>query len=91
MIAELLKQHDELKEKVQDVERELAQKMQPYLHLIEELKKIPGLDQISAMGMLSETTADMSHFKDERKFAAWAGVVAGNHESAGKKKDPSAD
>jgi transposase len=39
------------------------------------------------MGILSETTADMSHFKDERSFAAWAGVAAGNHESAGKKKD----
>jgi len=28
---------------------------------------------------------------DERSFAAWAGVAAGNNESAGKKKDQSAD
>jgi transposase len=87
VIAELLKQHDELKAKIEDVERELAQKVAPYAHLIDKLKEIPGLDQISAMGILTETTADMSHFKDERRFAAWAGVAPGNHESAGKKKD----
>ena len=29
----------------------------------------------------------MSNFKDEQSFAAWAGVAAGNNESAGKKKD----
>ena len=32
-------------------------------------------------------TNDVSNFADERKFAAWAGVAAGNNESAGKKKD----
>jgi hypothetical protein len=32
----------------------------------------------------------MSSFKDERSFAAWAGVASGNNESAGKKKDQNA-
>lgn len=32
----------------------------------------------------------MDKFKDERSFAAWAGVASGNNESAGKKKDQSA-
>ncbi len=90
VIAELLEQHDELKKKIGSVECELAKKMQPYKHLIDQLKEIPGLDQTSAMAILTETTADMSHFKDERSFAAWAGVAPGNHESAGKKKDPNA-
>jgi len=39
------------------------------------------------MGILAEATDDMSNFKDERFFAAWSGVAAGNNESAGKKKD----
>jgi transposase len=90
VIAELLKQHDELKEKIQDAEHELHQKMQPYAHLIDKLKEIPGIDDTTAMAILTETTNDMSHFKDERSFAAWAGVAPGNHESAGKKKDPNA-
>lgn len=87
VISELLKQHDELREKIEEVERELSEKIQPYSHLIDKLKEIPGLDQISAMGILAETTNDMSNFKDERSFAAWAGVAPGNNESAGKKKD----
>ena len=33
------------------------------------------------------TTDQMDKFEDERKFAAWAGVAAGNNESGGKKKD----
>ena len=79
VISELLKQHDELREKIEEVERELTDKVQPYAHLIEKLKEIPGLDQISAIAILSETTNDMSHFKDERRFAAWAGVAPGNN------------
>jgi transposase len=49
--------------------------------------EIPGVDKILAMGILAEATNQMSKFEDERKFAAWAGVAAGNNESAGKKKD----
>ncbi len=38
-----------------------------------------------------EIPNDMNNFGDERKYAAWAGVAAGNNESAGKKKDRSAE
>lgn len=43
--------------------------------------------EVLAMGILAEATNQMEKFEDERKFAAWAGVAAGNNESAGKKKD----
>jgi transposase len=89
VIAELMSQFDDLNERIQEVERELSEKVVPYSHLIEELKKIPGIDRISAIGIIAETSDDMSKFKDERSFAAWAGVASGNNESAGKKKDPS--
>ena len=49
-------------------------------------QEIPGIDEVLAIGVLAEATADMSRFEDERKFAAWSGVAAGNNESAGKKK-----
>lgn len=39
-----------------------------------------------AVGIIAEATNDVANFADERKFAAWAGVAAGNNESAGKKK-----
>ena len=90
VISELMKQYDDLSERIEEVDRELSEKVLPYAHLIEKLKEIPGLDQVSATGILAEATNDMSNFKDERSFAAWAGVAAGNNESAGKKKDQNA-
>ena len=71
-------------------ENELFDLARPYRHLVERLKEIPGIDDALAYGILSEATDDMSNFEDERKFAAWAGVAAGNNESAGKKKDQNA-
>jgi transposase len=80
-------QYDHLDSQIKSVEDELAEKMRPYAHLVEKLKEIPGVNDILAMGIISEATTDMSSFKDGRSFAAWAGVASGNNESAGKKKD----
>lgn len=90
LIKELMTQFEEVNERIKKVDDELRGKVRPYLHLIVELKKIPGIDIVLATGILAEATADMSHWADERKFAAWAGVAAGNNESAGKKKDQNA-
>jgi transposase len=87
VIKELMDQYYYLSKRVKDVEGELREKALPYKHLIDKLDEIPGIDEILAIGVLSEATNDMSNFKDERAFAAWAGVAAGNNESAGKKKD----
>jgi transposase len=91
VIKELMTQYRDLQARILNVENELVERMRPYAHLIDELDKIPGIDKILAMGIIAEATADMSKFTDERAFAAWAGVAAGNHESAGKKKDLNVD
>jgi len=91
VIQELLEQYDHINEKITRVENELFDISKPYRHLIEELKKIPGFSDTLAMGVIAEATNDMSNFGDERKFAAWAGVAAGNNESAGKKKGQNAE
>jgi transposase len=90
VIKQLMNQYRDIASRILDVDNELAEKMKPFAHLIEELKKIPGIDRVLAMGILAEATADMKSFADERKFAAWAGVASGNNESAGKKKDQNA-
>jgi transposase len=87
LIKELMQQYDDLKARVIEVDRQLAVDVTPYAHLIEELRKIPGIDMTLAVGIIAEATNDVSNFADERKFAAWAGVASGNNESAGKKKD----
>lgn len=89
LIKELMNQFYALEERIKKADIELAKKVKPYAHLVEELKKIPGIDSVLAIGILAEATTDMTNFADERKFAAWAGVASGNNESAGKKKDPS--
>jgi transposase len=90
VLKELMDQYYYLEKRVKEVEGELREKALPYRHLIDKLDEIPGIDEILAIGILSEATNDMSNFADERSFAAWAGVAAGNNESAGKKKDQSA-
>lgn len=87
LVKELMTQYDEISQKIKNVEISLSEKALPYSHLVEKLKEIPGISEVLAYGILAEATADMSHFKDERSFAAWAGVAPGNNESAGKKKD----
>ncbi len=91
VIKELMDQYYYLNSRITQVENELREKALPYRHLIKKLDEIPGIDEILAIGILAEATDDMSNFRDERTFAAWAGVAAGNNESAGKKKDQSAE
>jgi transposase len=90
VIKKLMDQYYHLQGQIKDVESELREKAKPYQHLIEKLDEIPGIDKILAMGILAEATDDMKNFPDERSFAAWCGVAAGNNESGGKKKDLSA-
>lgn len=87
LIRELMQQYDDLKSRIMQVDSELAKSVSEFAHLIEELRKIPGIDMTLAVGIIAEATNDVSNFADERKFAAWAGVAPGNNESAGKKKD----
>lgn len=91
LIRELMDQFDHIEAAIVKVENELFDKAKPYRHLIDKLKEIPGISEVLAVGIIAEATTDMSHFEDERKFAAWAGVAPGNNESGGKKKDRSAD
>jgi len=91
LIKELMQQYDDIKARILEIDRRLAADITPYADLIDELRKIPGIDMTLAVGIIAEATNDVSNFADERKFAAWAGVAAGNNESAGKKKDPSAE
>jgi transposase len=87
VIAQLMTQYRDIKARIQTVEQELYKRVEHYAHLVKELDEIPGIDEILAIGIIAEASTDMSSFRDERAFAAWAGVAPGNNESAGKKKD----
>ncbi len=86
-VQEYLRQYDGLQESLMRVTREIDTRMQKYSDIIERLDEVPGIDRITAQGILAEATNNMGAFQEDRRFAAWAGVVPGNHQSAGKKKE----
>ena len=52
------------------------------------LETIPGIDSASAAAILVEAGPDpAATFGNAARFAAWAGVCPGNHESAGKRRN----
>src|SRR2546427_3960454 len=48
---------------------------------------IPGVDRVTAWGLLAEIGLDMSQFPDAQHLASWAGLCPGSHESAGKRSE----
>ena len=57
-----------------------------YKAAVQALDAIPGIGRVSAEQILAETSADMSHFRNQHSLSKWAGVCPGNNESAGKRK-----
>ncbi len=89
LIRAYLNQYRQLQENLNQVNQEISLYNERHQPLLDKLQEVPGINKVLAEGILAEATAEMKHFKDERTFAAWAGVAPGNNESAGKKKDPS--
>jgi transposase len=87
MIKELMNQYRDLESRIREADGELCEKAKPHAETIKRLDEIPGIDVSTAITIIAESGTDMTKFKDERSYAAWAGVAAGNNESAGKKKD----
>lgn len=78
--------HDQLQQRRTKIESQLLALAEPYSDLIDRLDQMPGINRDAAMEILGETGNDVSAWPDHRRFAAWAGLCPGNHESAGKRK-----
>lgn len=68
-----------------EAETTLRDKLKPYEHLMKLLTSIPGIKDITAMGIICELGDDLSQFTSIRRFCKWIGLAPGNNESAGKK------
>lgn len=79
--------HEHLQERRTAIESQLADEVNPYEPLISRLDEIPGINRDAAIEILGEIGADMRPWATDRRFAAWAGLCPGNHESAGKRKN----
>jgi transposase len=77
---------DYLDDMIARCELELYVRMRPHWGAVELLCGMPGITELSACLILSETGVDMSQFEDAGHLCSWAGLVPGNNESANKKK-----
>jgi len=75
-----------LEQRLIEIDQTLFQAMQPYAWAWRLLQTLPGIDQLAACLILIEIGDDLSHFGSADRFASWAAVCPGNHESAGKRK-----
>lgn len=71
---------------INELDKEIDEKLKPYQKEYELLKTIPGVKDEAAECIIAEIGVDMDRFPDETHLASWAGLAPGNNESAGKKK-----
>src|ERR1700716_998993 len=86
LLRELLDHHYFVESKRQRIEQEVAERLGPFQSEVARLCTIPGVDRVTAWGLLAEIGLSMKQFPDAQHLASWAGLCPGSHESAGKRK-----
>ena len=71
---------------ITQTEVELYVRIKPYYEFVELISSLPGVTELSATLILSETGVDMSVFDDANHLTSWCGLTPASNESASKKK-----
>src|SRR5207253_11449079 len=72
--------------KIARLEQEIGEHLRPFEEEMEQLGTIPGVDWVTASGLIAEIGVNMNQFGDPEHLGSWAGVCPGSYESAGKRK-----
>ena len=86
LLKELLDQLEFIESKMTRLEQEIAGRLRPFEDTVRRLCTVPGIDRVTAWGIISEIGLDMGKFEDAKHLASWAGLCPGNWESAGKRQ-----
>lgn len=86
LLGELMADLEFVESRMTRIEAEICRRLQSSADTVERLCTVPGIDRLSAWGIISEIGLDMSQFPDAQPLASWAGLCPGNWESAGKQK-----
>jgi transposase len=86
----LLKLHlgqvDGLQAAIDELDREVGERLDPFRAAAERLTQIPGISDVVAAAIVSEVGVDMSRFETSGHLISWAGMCPKNDESAGKRR-----
>ena len=85
MLRSQLSHLDFLDAEIDELNREVSERMAPLEEQIGLLDGIPGVGRRIAEEVLAEIGTDMSRFPSASHLASWAGLCPGNNESAGKR------
>src|SRR5215471_18413888 len=86
LLRELLDHFYFVESKMRRIEQEVEERLGPFQSEVTRLCTIPGVDRVTAWGLLAEIGLNMNQFSDAQHLASWAGLCPGSHESAGKRK-----
>jgi transposase len=86
LLRQMLGHIDQVAVAVADIDARIADLLKPMSQQCALLAGVPGINSVSASGVLAEIGADMSVFPSADHLASWAGLAPGSHESAGKRK-----
>src|SRR5262245_851233 len=89
LIRQALRHIQFIEEMVEELDKEIQEKLKPYQKQVELACTIPGIAKDSAASILAEIGMDMTDngpFASCHHLASWAGVCPGTHTSAGKQK-----
>jgi transposase len=87
LLAKQLNHVEYLERMIEEIDKEVAQRLSPSTEEMELAMTIPGVGVRTAEQMLAEIGTDMSRFQNADHLASWAGMVPGENESAGKKRE----
>lgn len=85
LLNEMLDDLRHIESKMTTVEAEIERRLRPFEDDVARLCTIPGVDRVTAWGLLAEIGLNMEQFPSAAHLASWAGMCPGSCESAGKR------
>ena len=85
-LTELLGDLEYVEKRVDRLESKIRGSLMVHTAVVQRLRTIPGVDEVTAWTIISEIGLDMTVFASANHLASWAGLCPGNDESAGKRR-----
>ena len=86
MLRRISECNGKLNAEIEELDRQIKAKYEPYREVLGRLSEIPGVQDRTCEDLIAEIGLDMSIFLTAAHLCSWAAMCPGNNESAGKKR-----